>query len=331
MKPRKIKPGLHLALGGGAARGFTHLGIIKVLQKYDIPIAGICGTSMGAVIGASFAFNPNAEQVISYMVDYIKSTHFGKARYAFMQKVKKDRESLRDRLKHSLLVGRSIATGSVISFLDFKSEIESLIPARAFTETRIPFYAVSCDLTQMKEIVFNRGLLRSAVMASAAIPGVFPAVKAGSSIYIDGGWVNKIPVRPLMTFGAEHVLAVDVSDYPMPSINPKRGFYVKAQADITTQFKLQELQTEHASLLWRPPVKSLHWAEFTQIERAVELGINYAEDHIHEIQELLKKPPPLSLWQRISQKIVPPPPRNLPFKPSFEIRGIWEIEPAETT
>ncbi|CAM2068809.1 Patatin-like phospholipase family protein [Sulfidibacter corallicola] len=326
--------GVHLALGGGAARGLAHLGVIKALQEHQIPIASICGTSMGALVGACFALNPDAEQVIDDFIHHVNSEKFNKARFTVIHQVQKQesrdrRLTLAARMRHGWLVGRSLTTGSILSFDEFRSEVSSLIPDRTFKQLKIPFFAVACDLLAAREVVFHEGYLRSAIMASSAIPGVFPGVQAGTTVYVDGGWINKIPTRPPVAFGAPHVIGIDVSDNYTAEFNPRRGYSMLNQANAASQIRLQELQTEHADLMWRPPISVLHWSEFTQIERAVEIGYEYASAHIHEAEALLAPPPKPTWRERVKQRFFPDPAPKPRFQPGFDARGIWDIQEAE--
>ena len=331
----KNQHGIFLALGGGAARGLAHLGVMQAFQRHGIPISGICGTSMGALVGAIYALSPDAAQVIGDIADYLGSDHFNRARYSFIRKVQKTenddgKHNLRQKLQQGILLGRSFTTGSIVPYKEFEGEIHSLLPAKTFRNTKIPFFAVSLDLVQSKEVVFNKGYLRPAVMASCAIPGVFPAVASGEGVYVDGGWMNKIPVSPLIAFGAERVLALDVSDEPVLDFNPKRGYSLLTQTHRAAQVRLQELQLAGASMIWRLPVKDLHWAEFAQIDKAVAIGSEFAEAHIDEAKNLLHTGTRPSWRQRLGSWIAGG--KNRPERaPGFEIRSIWEASEAEET
>lgn len=335
LKTELDKDGLYLALGGGAARGLAHLGVLKALQEHEIPIAGICGTSMGALIGASYALAPDADHVISDFVEYIHSTHYTRARYAFMRAAQKQQKESRrtnfmKKLEHGLLLGRSLTTGAIISFENYRSEVNSLIPNKTFKNTAIPFYAVAVDLIREKEVVFNQGLLRSAVLASAAIPGAFPSIKYGDNIYVDGGWMNKVPVKPLISLGAKKILAVDVFYKEPPEVNLRRGFSIVNQSNNATERRLLQLQMEEASIVWQPPVSDLHWAEFTQVEKAVEAGYQYASARIDEVRLLLEPKPGTKekWWVSLARKMIPPEPQQ-PVRYPVEMRGIWDVTDAE--
>ena len=330
---RRLSPdGIYLALGGGAARGFAHLGILRALEAGGVPIAGICGTSMGALVGANYALVPNADQVIQDFKNYLHGEHFDSVRYAFIEEVK--RRGKRERwqswkrtLRNGLLYGRSLTQGSIVSFDDFRREIYALLPDKAFRDTKIPFFAVGVDLTNYREVVFDRGLLRSAVLASCAIPGVFPAVRDGNTVFVDGGWLNKIPVNPLIAFGGSKVLAVDVSDTPKPQLNPRRGYSLVSEVNNAAQLRLIQLQTERAALFWRPPVDQINWADFTDIDRAVEVGRRFAEEHLHELQRLMVSDRKPSWWRRWGSRLMGEK-KTAPVKFSFDVRGIWDIDAA---
>lgn len=325
----KLDPdaGIYLALGGGAARGFAHLGALIALERAKIPIAGICGTSMGSLVGACYSLLPKAETVAADFVHYIKSAHFNQVRYAFMKSVQRQegrRNSIRERLRQGLLVGKSFATGGVISFDDFRSEISSLVPDKTFSDTVLPFFSTAVDLTEIREVVINGGYLRSAVMASSAVPGAFPPVQSGGSIYVDGGWMNRVPVNPLLAFGARRVLALDVSDADPPTdINTKRGYAVLNLANKATRERLHEIQVERADLVWRLPVQDIHWADFVSIERAIELGMQYAEEHMHEIYPLIDPPKPPPWWRRLAKRIAGE--ESTEPRYSFIVRSMWDV------
>jgi len=333
MKPQLHADGLYLALGGGAARALAHLGALKSLQRHGVPIAGVCGTSMGALIGAAYALAPNAEQVAKDFVDYVQSPHFQSKRYAFIrafhrQTVASER-TLRQKLTHGLLVGRSLATGAILSFEDYRSEINALLPDKSFKDLKLPFMAVSVDLVRFVETVFYKGLLRPAAMASAAIPGAFPAVRNGETVYVDGGWMNKVPVEPLLHLGAEKVLAIDVSDPAPTDLNTRRGFALNNRANTAAKIRLRQLQMQRASIVWAPPIDDLHWAEFMAIERAIDAGERYADERIDDVKRLLDQPPRKSPLERMTERLCGwlHPPRSFP--PSFELREIWAATSAE--
>jgi NTE family protein len=329
------REGIHLALGGGAARGLAHIGVLKVLQAHHIPIASICGTSVGALVGASFALFPSSDYVEKLFRDFVRGETFNRARYAFIrQATQKSGEqerklSLKQFFKHGLLLGKTVAFGSMIPYEEFVADVAELLPDKRIEETKVPFFAVSVDLAARTEVVFNRGLIRSAVLASSAIPGIFPSIRAIDRIYVDGGWMNKVPVTPLKALGAEHVLAIDVADVPPPEINPRRGVSVMMRAYSAACYRLQQIQMEEASLVWRPPVQDLHWSEFTRTDDAIAIGAAYAEEHIAEVRQILSQSRKKGRWRRWLSRLSKSPNLEPRFGVPFELREIGEVESAE--
>lgn len=285
--------GLHLALGGGAARGLAHVGVLKALQTHQVPIASICGTSIGALIGAVFALNPDAQFVERYVRDFLQSDAFHRARFSFIKAAHEARKkeglfSFRYLFHHGVLLRRTMAHGSMIPFDEFQDQVAQLVPDKKFADTKIPFFVLSVDLSHRKEVVFDSGALRSAVMASSAIPGVFPSIRSNGTVYVDGGWMNKVPVRPLLAMGGKCVLGIDVADDPPPEIHPRRGLSLVFQAYAASSYRLQQLQNDPRALMWRPQIRDRHWSDFTQMETAVSIGEECATARIAEVWDMLE-------------------------------------------
>lgn len=329
------REGLYVALGGGAARGLAHLGVLKALEDSGIPIAGICGTSMGALVGASYALLRNADQVIEHFKSHMHSTHYNQTLYTKIRAAMGDEDDPAGKwatwMRQGPLMLRSMARGSIAEFEEYSHEIAGLIPNAAFTATKIPFFAVAVDLLNAREVVFNRGSLRAAVMASSAIPGVFPTIRARETLYVDGGWMNKVPVSPLIAQGAVRTLAIDVIEPQFSEFNPRRGLSVAKRADQVGLNRLMELQAKDASIMWKPPLDALHPFAFEDVDKAVTLGYEYAMGEMQAVHTLMK-PEPRKPWpRRIAEKLLR---RWLeegkPLKePGFELRGIWEATPVD--
>lgn len=336
--PLSDQEGLHIALGGGSARGLAHMGMLLALQDHHIPIASIAGSSMGSLVGASFALLGHANEVINHFLEHVKSEQFNQTRYAFLKAV--TRRNREDRgfkfsrgLRKGYLLGQSYTKGSIVTFEEFSAEINALIPNKTFKTTQIPFLATGVDLMATKEVVFHAGYLRSAVMASSSIPGLFPPICSGDVIYIDGGWMNKVPVTPLLGFGAEKVLAIDVSEVHLPPLNPKRGTHLMRMADTASQIRLQQLQMKRATHVWQPPLEGLDLMDFDQVERAVDLGYSFAKEHLDEAKRLCDAPAPTTQsWrERLAHYLAPQPTTKHSHPIDFEVRGIWDISPLENS
>lgn len=172
-----------LALSGGAARGFAHLGVLKAFTEHDIPIDCVSGTSAGSIAGAALASGLSIDEIIEMGK---KVSWFNMARFSFSPK--------------GLLSNASMG--------DF---FRNYFPHKNFEDLPIPFAAIACDLETGDEIVLKEtGDLMTAVRASCAIPGVFVPIEHEGRMLIDGGVVAAVPTKAVRKLGAEIVIAVDV-------------------------------------------------------------------------------------------------------------------------
>lgn len=180
------KPRVALALGGGAARGFAHIGVIKALETSGISVDVVVGTSAGSVVGALYAagHGPFELQKLAIQLDEASVTDW----------------SLFDR---GLIKGEAL-----------ERFINTHVGGRPIEGLRRRFAAVATDLQSGEPIVFQRGNTGTAVRASSSIPGVFPPVTIGGREYVDGGLVAPIPVRAARGLGADVIVAVDISSRP---------------------------------------------------------------------------------------------------------------------
>lgn len=154
-----------LVLGGGGARGFFHVGVIKAIQELGIKIDRVSGTSIGAIVGAMFATNPQIDlENIASELDYfkiIKAMAFGTDN------------------------GNTRGVESILKIY---------IPVNDFSELKIPFSFNATDINQKEEVIFNHGQLFPGLLATIAVPGVFPPVMIDDKYLMDGGVINNIPI-----------------------------------------------------------------------------------------------------------------------------------------
>lgn len=180
------KPKIGLALGGGAARGFAHIGVIKMLEAHDIVPDYVVGTSAGAVVGSLYAGGHDAfaMQKIAQQLD---------------EKIFAD----------WTLGGRGLLKGEALQ--DF---INQHLNRRPLEKLNKPFATVATDLNSGERVVFRSGDTGMAVRASAAVPGVFQPTQFHGHSYVDGGLSSPIPVQAAREMGADIVIAVDISARP---------------------------------------------------------------------------------------------------------------------
>jgi len=177
-----------LALSSGSARGLAHIGVLETLEKEGIPIDMIAGTSMGAVIGASYAAGKN--------IDQMKEAVIGLKRRRILS-----------------LVDFTLPRTGFIKGKRMHGWLRSIIGNSDFKDLRIPFACIATDIMSGEEVIINQGSVVEGVRASVSMPVIFTPAKWQGRYLVDGGLVNPMPVRVLREMGADFVIAVNVNPY----------------------------------------------------------------------------------------------------------------------
>ncbi len=247
-----------LALGGGAARGWAHIGVILALAEKNIRITHIAGTSIGAFVGAFYA--TNELDILISNVMHLDWRH-GVGYFTSVPS------------KTGMTNGRKIT-----EFLENHLSVETL------EEAAIPLCTVATDLRTGGEVILSRGSIVDAVRASIAIPGVFTPVQTEDFLLVDGGLVNPVPVCTLRRMGAETIIAVDLNGVPTdPDVpllekeQPNMLEIIGVSANIIeaglTQKRLAE---DPPDLLIRPDLAHISYLDFNKGEELIRLGYETA-------------------------------------------------------
>ncbi len=254
-----VRPGVGLALGGGFARGFAHLGVLQVLEQNQIPISHIAGTSVGSILGAAYASGASLERIIATC----RTLRF--------------RDIARWRVSRL-----GLASNHRLGAL-----IERVFESRQFEDLRIPLAVVATDLTSGEPVVFTQGNLVDAIRASCAFPGLFEPVEIGTRCLADGGLVAPVPTRAARELGATTVIGISVGMQDGHRGAPTNIFQVVSRAVSAAQKHQLEVWERHADLVLRPDVQSLAWDDFDRAEEAIEAGAATARRALPRIQKLL--------------------------------------------
>ena len=232
-----------LALGGGAAKGFAHIGVIKMLEANGFTPDMVAGTSAGSVVGALYASGMNAFELQEKAVAL-------------------DEASIRD-LQWS--------SGGVVKGQKLQDYVNAQVKNQPLEKLGKPFVAVATRLEDGKRTVFARGNTGQAVRASSSIPGVFEPVLIGDSHYVDGGVVSPVPVRAVRELGADLVIAVDISDKPRGQ-KPSNLLGTMSQSLAIMGHRLGQAELKTADITVRPKVLDMSAADFTQRAQAILEG-----------------------------------------------------------
>ncbi|MFO8058062.1 MAG: patatin-like phospholipase family protein [bacterium] len=285
--------GIGIALGGGAARGLSHIGVLQVIESRGIPVDVVTGSSMGAIIGAIYALEGNADALIKKMESFFESEAFQAAQFDSLRERREEEEGgflnsmalmLRRGYKYSLSVTRK----SIIEHDVFQMLIEELVPDIGIEELPLPFAAASLDTVSGREVIWTSGSLRDALWSSSAIPGFFPPLEKDGMVLVDGGWTNAVPVGPARSLGADKVIAVDISREVEEIMEYKRGISLVLRSAMLTTKHLRELQLLHADVVLRPAVGHVHWADFSDPYDLIQRGKDAALVSLEDIEALAR-------------------------------------------
>ncbi len=281
-----------LTLGGGGARGLAHLGVLKVLERERIPIDLIVGSSMGALVGAAYALEPDAVALEKKVTDFLAGEQnrsaclkrLGKLRPFASDKLDILHRMLRIAEKH-LFLSLAILKKALVSEEDMRALLGVFLPDVDIKDTVIPFAASTVDLISGKEVILNRGSLIQAVMASCAVPGFLPPLARDGMLLVDGGVLDPVPVAPTKAAAAEVVIGVDVGCCLCRVPPIENGIDVINRATEVMSYCLNCRSGESADVLLQPDVKRIPWTGFDHYAELVRQGEVAAEQKIAEIKE----------------------------------------------
>ncbi len=256
-KREKKKVKIGLALGGGGARGFTHIGVLKAFEEYGIKFDAIAGTSVGSLIGAFYAAGYSYEQM--YRI----------ARETEMKDIKTNK----------------------IFFMPSKTDgIEKLIVDELgdinIEDLKVPFVAVAVDLKTTEEIHLNKGNLAKAVAGSCCVPGIFQPVVLDNMILCDGGLRNTVPANVLKLMGCDYVVSVDINKSRAYGTESTKVVDVLA-CSIRILMKSNVVKGYlYSDVLLKPETKKFKSTKKEGYEEMIEEGYRCAIDQMNEIISL---------------------------------------------
>jgi NTE family protein len=232
---RKPKYTLGLALSGGGARGLAHLGFLKVLEREKIKVDYLSGTSMGSIIAASYARGMDLSEMEAEILQATTT-----------------RSMMR-------LVNVAPPTRGFLEVGKVRTLLTRFIPeALTFADLKIPLAVCATDLIHATSITLDQGEVLSAVMASCAVPGIFPAMNVPPYTLVDGGVLNNLPVDLVKKLGAKKTIAVDVQLNPFETIPWD-------ELPVTTRMPLH-IPTTIKDVLWSAMMMS---ARITQVNMQI--------------------------------------------------------------
>ncbi len=258
------RPKLGLALGGGFARGLAHIGVLKVFEEERIPIDFIAGTSVGSVIGASYASGVCARELVE-VAGLVRFKDFSRW---------------------------TISRFGLFSNDKMAAFLSKVLRCKTFEELRIPLAVAATDIITGEPAVFTSGNLIDPVRASCAYPGMFQPVKVNGRLLVDGLLVHAVPAAPLREMGAERVVSVHLSaDWLKPN-GPRHVFDIIGQCFSIAQDKMRGSWESASDLIVEPQIGDFGYDDFVRAPAIVKAGEAAARAILPKLREWFSVEPP---------------------------------------
>jgi len=255
-----------LALGGGAARGLAHVGVLEVLEREGIPVDMIAGTSAGAAVGALYAQGKSAARIKELALDT------GWRRLVS-------------------LIDLALPKSGFIEGTKIKNLLKSFMGDISFSELKIPLSCVATDIHSGEEVVINDGSVLEAVRASISIPVIFTAVRWRDRYLVDGGLVNPVPVSTVRDMGAELVIAVNVIPTMGVRLQPAKEskepgiFQSLLHSFYIATYSLVRSSLAEADIVIEPKLPHVGYGDFHRIGDSIAQGEIAAKALVEQIKQ----------------------------------------------
>ncbi|MBI5101013.1 MAG: patatin-like phospholipase family protein [Nitrospirae bacterium] len=260
VKAGKPAAKIAIVLGAGASRGFAHIGALKVLEANRVPVHMIVGTSAGSFVGSLYAYGYDSFTLQKMSLDIEKSD----------------------------IADYVVPDNGFIKGDKLEEYVNLMVKNTPIEKLRIPFYAITTGIPGGQELVFSKGNTGTAVRASCSIPGIFRPVRIGDRMYVDGGVVSPVAVDTARTYGADIVIAVDISS-DRDTKQPESTFETILQSINIMYSKLSAVQLARADVVIRPKVGHIGSADFEKRHEAILEGEKAAYEAMPRIKEILSR------------------------------------------
>lgn len=282
-----------IALGGGGARGLAHAGVLKVLEQEGIPIHYIAGTSVGAVVGAMYAQNPDIDSVIERFKQSLDGKFYGQLGLNYLNANCAQNGSFLHQatknIKRRIVINLAQNRKALLKEVRTKNVLSSLIDEGDIEDTKIPLSIIATSLHTGDDVVFRAGDIISAVAASSSIPGFLCPICLNDDLLTDGAVGCPVPVKFLGRMGADIAIGVEISIREYHRMESVNVIDILARADMITSRNLGRMMVKRADIAIFPDTQDIHWSEFSKFDELIEAGIKSATEKLPEIRKAVRK------------------------------------------
>ncbi|WP_029270888.1 patatin-like phospholipase family protein [Flavobacterium sp. KJJ] len=287
------RPKIGLVLSGGGAKGFAHIGVLKVLEEAGIKIDFIGGTSMGSVIGGLYASGYNASQIDSIF----KKTNFDELINDYIPRSSKNFYGKKnDELYAIVLPFSNFKVGipealskGMYNYNLLSSLTRNVRHIRDFNKLPTPFLCIGTNIETGEEVLLNKGNLVQAMMASAAFPSLFTPVEIDGNLLVDGGVVNNYPIQEVRNLGADIIIGVDVQDDLMKRKNLKNATRILVQITNLQSIDKMKSKIKDTDVYIKPDIRDFGVISFDKGEEIIRKGEEAAFAVYEKIKSLVNE------------------------------------------
>ena len=252
---------LGLALGGGAARGFAHLGVLKALEDNGLIAECVAGTSAGSAVGALYAYGYSYRDILE----------------------------VADGLNWGQLAKPTVPTMGLLNPEPLEKLIDELVDGASIEDLPMPFCAIATDLVSASELRITSGKVSKAVRASCSVPGVFVPLEYDDGVLVDGGITNNLPTGAVRELGADYVVAVDLNDGLADGKVPRNIVDVITMSLAITFQRTTAHGYADADIVIRPQLAEYSYQDMNRRDEMIALGKKAALQHISSIRRHVRR------------------------------------------
>jgi NTE family protein len=297
-----------LALGGGGARGFAHIGILKVLDREGIRPDIIVGTSVGSIVGGAIASGMTVHALEERADAFLESDLYRSSELKAMGDAESGAEQRMSRriqtyFKTKIRLAQALFRPGILPAKDMEEFVNFFIPDIQIEETVVPFGAVTTDLTSGECVFLKHGSLRQAILASSSIPGALPPVEVEGRQLADGGIICTVPAGYAVEHGADFVIAVSIDRDILLASELQTAVDIYVRAGEIMGYHLEQYNLKHADIVIRPDLGNTHWTDFSQSKQLIALGEAAAQQSLPELRKLAETAAPKGFMGRLKGSV----------------------------
>jgi len=287
------RPKIGLVLSGGGAKGFAHIGVLKVLEEAGIKIDFIGGTSMGSIIGGLYASGYNASQIDSIF----KRTNFDELINDYIPRSSKNFYGKKNDELYALVlpfsnfkvgIPEALSKG-MYNYNLLSSLTRNVRHVRDFNQLPTPFLCIGTNIETGEEVLLNKGNLVQAMMASAAFPSLFTPVEIDGKLLVDGGVVNNYPIKEVRNLGADIIIGVDVQDDLLNRKSLKNATRILVQITNLQSIDKMKSKIKDTDIYIKPDIRDYGVISFDKGEEIIRKGEEAAFAVYEKIKTLAKE------------------------------------------